>query len=213
MTPQYLEILARRGMDPTLAVEPPPFDPVAWRTENANAVLAGIIPNRFADATVTDPAVRDWVGRFLADPTTTPNLFLSGPTGVGKSWLMWAALRQTMLERARRGDGLAVRVTSHPDLNDRLRIKSDGSHETALDSFLPPDLVLLDDLGAGKQTAWTGDSLYRLIDHRWANQRPCIFTTNLPLAALTEAVGDRVVSRLGDAVRVAVRGDDRRWKP
>jgi DNA replication protein DnaC len=213
VNPQYLEILARRGVDPALAVEPPPFDPVAHRLENANAVLAATIPGRFADATVTDRTVAEWVNRFLADPATTPSLFLSGATGVGKSWLMWAALRDIMLERARRGEGLAFRATSHPDLNDRLRPKSDGSHGQALDPFLSAELVLLDDLGAGKQSAWTGDSLYRLVDHRWANCLPMIFTTNLPLAALTEAVGDRVVSRLGDAVRVAVRGDDRRWKP
>lgn len=210
MNPRHLALLAERGIEPA-TTPPAPFDPIAWRLEQAEGILARTIPGRFPVALVDDPDVRRWVDAFLADSSAVPSLVLSGPTGSGKSWLMWAALRSVVTSRARRGEGMRFRVTSHPELNDRLRPKSDSSHEWALEPFLSAELVLLDDLGAGKQTDWTGDSLYRLVDHRWANRLPTIFTTNLVPAALGAAVGERVLSRLGDAIQVTVKGKDRRW--
>ncbi|HWB36547.1 MAG TPA: hypothetical protein VHA75_11040, partial [Rugosimonospora sp.] len=75
------------------AAEPPKFDLVAWRHEQAMRVLAATVPPRFADAFPDDPAVLRWIERFLSKPEDCPSLFLCGPTGVGKSWLAWAALR------------------------------------------------------------------------------------------------------------------------
>jgi DNA replication protein DnaC len=72
------------------------------------------------------------------------------------------------------------------------------------------DLLVLDDLGGGKTTDWTADTLYRLVDTRWAYQRPIIATTNLTAPDLREAVGARVASRLAAGVQVALKGDDRR---
>lgn len=211
--PTAEDILRRRGVDPDsveLGAEPK-FDLIAWRLEQARLVSEALVPSRFAAATPDHPDVAAWVRRYLDDPGSCPSLLLSGPTGTGKTWQMFGALRAILEARARDGFGLAFRVTSQPDLNDAMRVKPDGSHAYALDPYLACDLLLLDDLGTGKQTDWTGDSLYRLVDHRWTNRLPSVFTTNLTPAQLSEAVGDRIVSRLADAVRVAMKGADRRW--
>jgi DNA replication protein DnaC len=186
-------------------------DAVTFRIEQAAAALAARIPPRFADATADHPEVLAWVRRYLAGPEGGPSLVLTGPTGVGKTHMAWGAVRAVVMARARAGHGTRWAATTGPDLNAQMRPKPDGSHAWALEPYLAAELLFFDDLGAGKQTDWTGDSLYRLVDHRWAYRRPTVWSTNLTRAALVEAVGDRVVSRLADAVHVAVKGGDRRW--
>lgn len=197
------------SVDPTTGG--PTVDPVAFRIEQAQKVLAARIPPRFADAAVEHEPVRRWVQRFLADPASAPSLVLTGPTGVGKTHACWGAVREIVEGRARAGLGLRWHATTHPELNDELRPKPDGSHAWALEPYLAAELLVLDDLGAGKQSEWTGDSLHRLVDHRWSHKLPSLFSTNLTRRALTDAVGDRVVSRLADAQHVAIKGEDRRW--
>lgn len=211
--PLTAEILARRGIDPAAADSwmPAEYDPVTFRTEQAREVLARVIPSRFAEAKPDHPEVADWVRRYLAVPTEAPSLVLVGPTGTGKTWQCWGAVRAVVEGLAATGRGLIWRATTHPDLNAALRPKPDQSHSWALDPYLEAELLFLDDVGAGKQSEWTGDSLYRLVDHRWSNRKTTIYSTNLTAKALTDAVGDRVVSRLVDAVHVAIKGTDRRW--
>ena len=209
-----VEILRRRGMNLDEIPKPstPRFDLIEWRHEQARQILDGLVPAKYNDAQPDHPQVAHWVRQFLADSATASSLLLVGPTGVGKTRQMFGALKVVLSGRAKEGRGLVFRVTSQPDLNDALRPKPDGSHAFALEPLLTADLLLLDDLGAGKQTEWTGDSLYRLVDHRWSHSLPSIYSTNLNAAALTDAVGDRVVSRLADAIRVTITGTDRRWE-
>jgi DNA replication protein DnaC len=202
-------------LDEAMSTEPttsaPTVDPVAFRIDQARTVLARRIPERFADAVADHPAVAGWVRRYLADPGDAPSLVLTGPTGVGKTRQCWGLLRSVVEGRARAGYGLRWQITTHPELNDELRPKPNNSHAYALEPYLEAELLVLDDLGAGKQSDWTGDSLHRLVDRRWANRLVTVYSTNLTRKQLTEAVGDRVVSRLADAEHVAIKGSDRRW--
>lgn len=206
--------LSRRRPTPSpdgAAYRAEPLNIIEFRREQAAQVLAARIPARFADARPDNPLVARWAARYLADPAEAPSLLLSGPTGTGKTWQCWGAIRTVVEGVAAAGKGLDWRATSHPDLNAALRPKVDGSHNSALQLHMEAALLMLDDLGAGKNTDWTEDTLYRLVDHRWSNRLPTIYSTNLVPKALTAAVGERVVSRLGDAVRVTITGEDRRW--
>lgn len=205
-------ILAARGIDPHAPVaDDPPFNPAEWRTTNTHIALNRTIDARFRDAETDHPAVVAWTNRYLANPAATPALLIAGPTGVGKSHQAHGALRRIALNRAAANQPFTWRITSHPALNDRLRPKPDGAHAYALDPYLTADLVLFDDLGAGKHTDWTEDAIYRLVDYRWAQQLPTIYSTNLTASQLEASVGARVVSRIADATRVAITGADRRW--
>lgn len=188
------------------------FDLAAWRAEQAEATIARLVPPLFDKAAVDRPEVAEWVDLFLADADMCPSLVLAGPTGTGKTHQTYGAVKAILRGRAQQGRGVALRITNHPDLNDELRPKPNNSHAWALEPYMETELLVLDDLGAGKQTDWTGDSLYRLVDHRWSHKLPTIFTTNLPPKPLQESVGDRIVSRLADARHVAMKGDDRRWR-
>lgn len=187
------------------------LDAIEFCKQHTAAVLDARIPVRFAGARVDHPQVAAWVRRYLDNPAGCPSLVLAGNTGTGKTWLCWAALRAAVEGLAASGRRVMWRAVTHPDLNASQRVKADGSHNTALHDFMAAELLMLDDLGAGKNTDWTEDTLYRLVDYRWSHNLPTIYSTNLVPKQLVDTVGERVVSRLGDAVRVQIVGGDRRW--
>ncbi|MFG1846733.1 ATP-binding protein [Micromonospora carbonacea] len=204
------DVLARRGIDPTIAPPPAPFNLADHLTDQANATLDLILPPRFRHAEPDVPEVRQWIGRYLADPKTCPGLLLLGPVGTGKSHQAFGALRRVALECAKRCRRITYAVTSHPEFNAAMRPQPDDRHLRALEDFQTVDLLVFDDLGAGKSSDWTEDTLYRLVDTRWARQLPTITTTNLDAGSLRANADERVVSRLSTNVQVALKGTDRR---
>lgn len=205
--------LTSRGIHPDLEIPADePFDPVAWRIANYRARLAADLPHRFATAEATHPDVLAWIQAHLTRrPDAKPALLLTGNTGVGKTWQAYGALRQLIDAAAHANRRYRWKITTHPDLNAELRPRPDNTHTEALDPYLECDALVLDDIGAGKQTDWTGDNLTRLVDHRWANNQTTIYSTNLAAETLRQAVGDRIVSRLSDTTVAVIDGPDRRW--
>lgn len=177
----------------------------AWRTEQAEQVLAALIPARYRLAYADHHTIVEWAG-YVGDREESRSLLLVGDIGTGKTWQAYGALRAAVMTAARRGDVLTPAAITHADLNDEVRPGGEG-----LDRFLAADVLLLDDLGAAHVTAWNADAAYRLIDHRWAHQLPTILTSNLAAADITAVLGPRLTSRLvGMCQRVALTGADRR---
>lgn len=73
------------------------------------------------------------------------------------------------------------------------------------------DILILDDLGAEKQSPWVSEQLYLLINTAIARQAALIITSNLDYGELASRMDDRVVSRLiGATDRVVVDDTDYR---
>lgn len=214
MTDQHSEvslgIMRRLGLDPSLLDEPvASFDLVAFRLEQAERNLSRC-PARFRDAKATLPETVDWIRHYLSAPSKAASVLLSGPTGVGKTWEAWGMLRACAEGNAALGRRCYFRAISHPEFNAAMRPGGDTAPDQVLSDLLELDLLLFDDISAGYNTGWTAENLYRLVDARWANQKPTIYSTNLSPKALSEAVGDRVLSRLASAARITMTGPDRR---
>ena len=67
-------------------------------------------------------------------------------------------------------------------------------------------LLILDDLGVEKSTEWAIDKLDTLINHRWLEEKPTVFTTNLAPGQLQP----RIRSRIKEGVVVTLEGGDYR---
>ncbi len=199
-------ILAERGIDIDNLPPPQPFDPVKALTENALAALELNLPSKLRDVQPRNAEVRAWVHRFLADPPAAGTLLLTGPVGRGKTCEAIGALRGCLLGSASRGRRMTWQYTSHTNLNASLRPSNDDSHLQTLDQACGVDLLVIDDLGAGQYTDWAADSLYRIIDARWSNDRPMIVTSNHHGEKLRGVVGDRIASRLSGGTQVALDG-------
>ncbi len=177
------------------------------------------IPFIYRQATADHPDVKAWAdrlvtatreqtaGRIVPTVGRHRSLLLLGPTGVGKTYQAFGALRYL----APTGVRLAWTATSSADLYAALRPRAGVDSETEFRRFAHARLLVLDDLGAAKSSEWTEEINFRLVNHRYENQLPTILTSNVLPKELSDRVGDRVASRLIEMCdRVVIQGADRR---
>ena len=141
--------------------------------------------------------------RFAAAfPATSKGLCLIGPPGIGKTHIAVSVLRQVILEKRARGLFYDVR-----DLLKVIKSTYNPVAQTAEMDILRPvmdaDLLVLDDLGAEKPSEWVEETMNLIVNTRYNEKRPTIFTTNyidIPdetdLDSLKVRVGFRMHSRL-----------------
>src|SRR5258708_32183487 len=117
-------------------------------------------------------------------------LLLWGTYGTGKTHLA-AGIGNYRLEK-----GEPVLFMTAPDLLDHLKATFGPTSEIAYDELFErmreAPLLILDDLGAEKQSDWAQEKLYQLLNHRHARRLPTVITTTIPL----ERIESRVRSRL-----------------
>lgn len=201
------------------------FDPhyVADSLEMSRERFALLVPEVYADAHITVPEVARWVaevvdaakaaakphlGPVLAKGSKGPSLLLLGPTGTGKTFEAWGAIR------ALTESGVRVTRWQHTtaaDLYARMRPRHGVDTEEVFEAHAHAPVLVLDDIGAAKGSEWTEEVNYRLINHRYQHRLPTLVTSNIPARELAAQLGQRVASRLREmAYRVALKGEDRR---
>ena len=104
------------------------------------------------------------------------SLLIWGKPGNGKSHLAAAVCHEI------RAKGFIPVFQTMPELLERIRNtfnkKSHESEREIMDALRECDLLVLDDIGAEKVTDWVLDVLFRIIDGRYRNKKPTMFTTN-----------------------------------
>jgi DNA replication protein DnaC len=105
-------------------------------------------------------------------------LWFDGPVGTGKTSLA------ILVAKAVKDAGRSYAVYPVPRLLAEIKRTFDRD---ASDSYLgffrrlcTVDLLVLDDLGAEKQTEWVLEQLYSIVNERWQDRRSIVVTTNLP---------------------------------
>ena len=89
--------------------------------------------------------------------------------------------------------------------------KKDEEFEDMKKQLLKVDLVIWDDIAAGKLSDYDHTNLLTYIDQRKLNGKSNIYTGNLDRSELTDAVGNRLKSRIwNDSSTVQIFGKDRR---
>jgi DNA replication protein DnaC len=105
-------------------------------------------------------------------------LWFHGDVGTGKTSLA------LLVSKAAGDAGRTVAVYSVPLLLAEIKNTYDrDSNESYMELFrrlCTVDLLVLDDLGAEKQTEWVLEQLYSLVNERWQNQGSIVVTTNAP---------------------------------
>lgn len=122
-----------------------------------------------------------------------------GDVGTGKTHLSFSVFNELIRQNV---SGLAVTV---PDLMDDLRPRKGALSERQdeqIEALKTVDLLLLDDLGAQRNTAWVTERLFIIINARYNNMRPTIITSNNYLEDLDKEEGwPRIVDRISEMCR------------
>lgn len=158
---------------------------------------------------------RDWVEAFPGNPED-PDLMFVGAPGRGKTHLAVSAARDLILRKG-------VRVLFY---EQRALLKAlQGTFETGsgrqesdvLRPVLDCELLVLDDLGAGRTSEWAKDVLHDVISQRYNARRHLLITTNIPLGdsgerrraravdaplTLADRLGDALISRMREMCRI-----------
>lgn len=148
-------------------------------------------------------------------PNVDKGLLLMGNVGTGKTHLAVAALQQILREKKPQVHGRFVDFTSLV-LEIQMTFDGSGNKREILDPLVSCDLLVLDELGAGKTSPWVMDLLYYVVNTRYLENRVTIFTTNFtdhPRKAgeesLANRVSERIRSRLWEMCRlVDFKGSD-----
>jgi DNA replication protein DnaC len=138
------------------------------------------------------------------------NLVITGPTGVGKSWLACA-----LGHKACR-DNRSVLYVRAPKLFDDLALAhGDGSFPRRLKRLAAVDLLILDDWGLEPLTAQARHDLLEILEDRYG-RRSTLVTSQVPVADWHGLIGhatyaDAILDRLvHNAHRIALSGDSLR---
>lgn len=164
------------------------------------------LPAKYADKTFDDYEVTDdnrkAVGlvRWFMEHGNGRGIYLSGGVGTGKTFLA-VLIAKNFIER-----GDYVVFGTMPALLGQLKETFDNpqlSSQTVLRKFINCDLLVLDDVGVGKLSAWNLDVLFQILNGRYERKTATVLTSNYSLNQLASKIAEvdsvgaaRIQSRL-----------------
>lgn len=137
-------------------------------------------------------------------------LLMFGDTGTGKSFAS-ACIANALIDKR-----IPVLMTSIPKILSAVQSMSGEERQKYLDSLEKFSLLILDDLGTERNTAYALEIVYLVIDNWVKTKKPMIVSTNLTLGEMSDEQNTdykRIYSRiLGNCVPMKFTGEDRRRK-
>jgi DNA replication protein DnaC len=121
-------------------------------------------------------------------------LYFCGGVGTGKTHLAVAVMNEVM--QRKRVPSLFVTV---PEFLDNLReayMIPGRDLDEWMDTVKNADLLVLDDLGTERPTAWVRERLFVVVNHRYREALPTLFTSNIGPENLPAQLGERTASRI-----------------
>jgi DNA replication protein DnaC len=154
---------------------------------------------------MVDLANCQWIKKHL-------NILITGPTGVGKSWIACALAHKACRV------GYSAQYLRLPRLLEELSLaKGDGSYPKLLTGLAKMDLLILDDWGLSKLATDQRQDLLEILEDRH-EIRSTIVTSQIPINKWHQIIGDptladAILDRLvHNAYKINLKGESMRKK-
>lgn len=168
-----------------------------------------MIPLRYEKVEYTD-VPENVKSKFDVIRETRKGLYIHGPVGTGKTHIAYS-IKKHWDEVSRYGAlfwNTTELLTEIREDFDRPNIEKSRVEERLMDF---KGLLIFDDIGSEKPTEWVLEKFYLVVNKRYNDMRPIIFTSNLSIPQLAERLGDRIASRLVEMCDIIkLEGEDRR---
>jgi len=134
----------------------------------------------------------------LAVVKQNKGLFFHGSPGIGKTTyacsVMLDIIKYTIVEMLpKKSYGF---VTMLELLGEIKQTFSTTDTSVVVNKYREIDILILDDIGVEKITDWTLQVVYSIVNYRYMDMCPTIFTSNLDLKNLATILNNRIVSRI-----------------
>ena len=91
------------------------------------------------------------------------------------------------------------------DVVNRMQGNFGTDRDHYMKSLMRPDLLILDDLGAERNTSFGKERVFDVVDKRLLTGKPMIVTTNIPLSVMKQAASWKSASRLASTGRTSAK--------
>ncbi|MGD2245389.1 MAG: ATP-binding protein [Candidatus Aminicenantes bacterium] len=116
--------------------------------------------------------------KFVKDyPALNAGLLFIGPCGVGKTHLSVAIMNELIWEKAISCSFCDFRELIR-NIQGSYSVDSPQTESDVLYPIFQKDLLVLDELGAKRTTAWVEEMVFYIINHRYNHRKLTIFTSN-----------------------------------
>ena len=139
---------------------------------------------RFESAAVTTPQlakVRGYAQNWDEFKKAGIGLLLFGNVGTGKSYAA-GCVANALIDRLE-----SVLFVGMSDVVNRMQGNFGADRDHYMRSLMCPDLLVPDDLGAERNTSFSKECVFDVVDKRLLTGKPMIVTTNIPLSVMMQA--------------------------
>ncbi|NLY53606.1 MAG: ATP-binding protein [Firmicutes bacterium] len=149
-------------------------------------------------------ACQAFVASVIEDPHSATGLFLTGQSGLGKTFLC-SAICHSLAE-----NNIVPLYVVFSDLISDMRASfQDTGDSLLLATAREVPVLILDDLGAEHVTDYAVSRLFDIVNHRRNERLPMVISSNLTLTEVATVYSERVASRIIEACQpIMLYGED-----
>ena len=123
------------------------------------------------------------------------SMIFCGTTGTGKTHLACSIASHVIKNKGKTAVFLSV-IRAIRQVKETYTKGSEKTEQEAINWFLTPDLLILDEVGVQFGSEAERLILFEILNERYQNMKPTILISNLALSKLTDYVGERVIDRM-----------------
>jgi DNA replication protein DnaC len=134
------------------------------------------------------------------------NIMLQGGFGVGKTYIAFAIVKQIVEDMAKEYKNISWEFMILSDLGVDFK-----NAELSIEKAKNCNILIFDDIFEEQMNKYTSLKFYNLVNYRYNNNLPTIFTTNMDLKTMKEVVSERVADRIRENLKLIIlKGESKR---